>query len=312
MDLRTCLPEQLRTDSTVITRIAAGLSGAGVYRVDTGDRVFVLKVGRRHQPLAEWREKLQFQQLASAADLTPRIVHADAEHRAVLTEFVADRSFFGLYGPAQTRQAALVLLGRTLRRVHDLDVPPGVTSREPRDYLTDLSGLLAGFALPAFVSDAIERELHEPAPERDRAPVVSHNDANPSNLLYDGERLLLLDWDTAGINDPFYDMAVVSVFLRMDDAACLALISAHDDVAVATLPDRFVYNRRLARVMCGAIFLTLAHAGGHAGADGSETLEIAPSLAGVYERIRAGALNIATAAGQWDFGLALIGDSYTT
>jgi thiamine kinase-like enzyme len=46
---------------------------------------------------------------------------------------------------------------------------------------------------------------------------VSHNDVNPTNLVYDGENLLLLDWDTAGSNDPFYDLAAISVYLCMDD-----------------------------------------------------------------------------------------------
>ena len=43
-----------------------------------------------------------------------------------------------------------------------------------------------------------------------------------------GARVLLLDWDNAGANDPFNDLAAVAVFLRMDDATCAQLIAAHD------------------------------------------------------------------------------------
>ena len=39
-----CLPPELRGPATHITRIARGLSGAGVYRVEAGGEAFVLKL----------------------------------------------------------------------------------------------------------------------------------------------------------------------------------------------------------------------------------------------------------------------------
>ena len=96
----------------------------------------------------------------------------------------------------------------------------------------------------------------------------SHNDVNPTNLVYDGEKLLLLDWETAGPNDPFYDLAAIAVFLRMDEGTCLRLLAAYDGEPVAELPARFAYNRRLVAVLCGTAFLHLARHGGHAGATG--------------------------------------------
>jgi len=82
--------------------------------------------------------------------------------------------------------------------------------------------------VPAWLGDAVRRALDEPPPPPDRAPVLSHNDVTPSSLVYDGERLLFLDWDSVGANDPFYDLAAVAVFLRMDDASSAQLIASHD------------------------------------------------------------------------------------
>jgi len=96
---------------------------------------------------------------------------------------------------------------------------------------------------------------------------TSHNDMNPSNLVFDGERLLLLDWDMAGPNDPFYDLAAVAMFLRMDDPTASALIAAYDAAPPAALPDGFVYARRLVAALCATIFLHLARHAGHAGGD---------------------------------------------
>jgi aminoglycoside phosphotransferase (APT) family kinase protein len=146
--------------------------------------------------------------------------------------------------------------------------------------------------------------LAEEPPACDRV-VLSHNDVNPSNLVDDGEHLLLLDWDTAGPNDPFYDLAAVAVFLRMDDATCLRLLAAHNGAPAAALPDRFTYDRRLVAVACGTIFVHLARHAGHTGATG-ETLESSASLLECYQGMRAGTLNPGTANGQWSLGLALL------
>ena len=39
--------------------------------------------------------------------------------------------------------------------------------------------------------------------------VSSHNDPVPSNILFDGERLWLIDWESACRNDPLVDVAIV-------------------------------------------------------------------------------------------------------
>jgi aminoglycoside phosphotransferase (APT) family kinase protein len=312
MNLEACLPADLRGPTTTINRVAAGASGAGVYRVEAAGQAFVLKVTGENEPLASWRQKLHIQQLAASANLAPRVVHVDEARRAVVSAFVADRSFPALYGDPRTHESALALLGRTVRRVHELPLPPDADAKDPREFLTNVwSGLAPGFTLPTFVGDAVERVLTEEAPARERAPVLSHNDVNPTNLVYDGENILLLDWETAGPNDPFYDLAAISVFLRMDEGTCQRLLAAHDGEPVSSLPARFTYNRRLVAVLCGTAFLHLACQRGYAGAAGGETLDSTLSLGDLYQRMQSGSLSLATGEGQWCFGLALVKASVT-
>lgn len=307
VNLEACLPADLRGDTTTITPIAAGLSGAGVYRVEAAGQTFVMKVAREGEPLASWRRKLHIQQLAAKAGVAPGIIHIDEAHRTVLTAFAGDRSFPAHYGDPRTRDAAIALIGRTVRRVHELPLPSETDALDPRDFLALIwSGPVASFTVPAFVADAVRRALDEEAPARERPPVLSHNDVNPTNLAFDGEHLLLLDWDTAGPNDPYYDLAAISVFLRMDEDTCRKLLAVYDGAPVSVLPARFSYGRRLAAVLCGAMFLHMAHQGGHAGATGTEALDSTLSLGEFYQQMRSGSTDIATAEGQWTFGLALV------
>jgi len=312
VSLEECLPAELRRPDTTITRVAVGFSCAAVHRVDAAGQTFMLKVSD-DRPLPSWRHQLALLQRAADAGLAPRVVHSDETRRAVLSAFVVDRSFPMFYGNPATRDAAIAALAQLLRRVHALPLPsatapanPRSNGTGPREFLAQVwSALAAAGAVPAFVNEAIERVVAEETPASDRAPVLSHNDVNPTNLIFDGEKLLLLDWDTAGGNEPFYDLATVALFLRMDDAACRALLAAYDDAPVASLPARFAYDRRLVAAVCGAMFLQMALGRGHAGAPG-DTLDSTTSLGDVYQQMRTGAVNVATAAGQWAFGLALV------
>ena len=305
MSLHACLPVDLRGPGTTIARISAGFSGAGVYRVDAGGEAFVLKISDEKEPLEAWRHKLHLQQLAAIAGVAPRVIHVEEARRAVVSAFVVDRSFPAFFGDPHTRSTALALLGRTVRRVHDLPLPAGAVPKDALHFLVTLWSGLEQFALPAFVGDAVHRVRSEEPPARERALVLSHNDVNPTNLVFDGEKLLLLDWETAGANDPFYDLAAISVFFRMDEATCRALLTAYDGDPVSGLPARFAYSRRLIAVLCGAAFLHIARQTGHPGATGTETLESTRSLGELYRRMRSGALDFATGEGQWWFGLAL-------
>ena len=310
MDLEACLPHDLRGPATTITRIAVGLSGAGVYRVDAAGVAYVLKVSAADEPVAAWRRRVGIERRAADAGLAPAVVHVDEPGRAVLSAFVVDRSFPAFYGDPRTHVAAVTQLGQTLRRVHDLPLPADAPAVDPRAVLAELAaGLRGGAAVPAFVDEAIARVQAEVDPVDDRAAVLGHNDVNPTNLIYDGASILLLDWHTAGPTHPFFDLAAIAVFLRMDDATCRRLLAAHDGAPVDALPPRFASTLRLVAALVGATFLRLARQRQHPGATGDETVATTPPLAEVYRRLRAGELDVASAAGQWTFGLALLKDS---
>jgi aminoglycoside phosphotransferase (APT) family kinase protein len=312
MTLQEFLPDRLRGDATVVTKIGVGQSGAGVFRVDVAGRAYVLKVASDAQPHMDWQRRVAILRAAADAGIAAEVIHVDDVHRAVTSAFVTDRSFPALFGTPQTRDTAIELLGRTLRAVHTLPIPDGAAPLDLRGFLSAQWRLAStGGAVPAFAADAVNRSLAEEPPPQDRAHVLSHNDVDPTNLTFDGERLLLLDWDAAGPNDPLYDLATVALFLRMDDAAALRLLAIHDGAPASALPVRFTYLRRFVAVLCGAAFLHLARASGHPGST-TETLDSTPSLALVYQRMRSGAISVATTDGRWLLGLSLIKSSTTS
>jgi aminoglycoside phosphotransferase len=148
VDLEACLPAALRERSPTITKIAAGMSGAGVYRVDAGGDAYVLRLAGTAIDPSAWRRQLAIERRAADAGLAPRVIHVDEARRAVVSVFVVDRSFPALLGNLATREAALDLLAHTFRRLHALPIPADATARDPRGLLAGAwPELRAGYAL---------------------------------------------------------------------------------------------------------------------------------------------------------------------
>jgi aminoglycoside phosphotransferase (APT) family kinase protein len=134
----------------------------------------------------------------------------------------------------------------------------------------------------------------------DPRKVVSHNDLNPGNILWDGQRAWLVDWEVAGLTHPFYDLAALAMFLRLDDATAHALLAqlderARDEAARVT----FSSLRRLAALLAGLTLLGKVP-------DLAILPAAAPTLGECYGRMRTGQLDLQDPRGYGAFALALL------
>ena len=58
-----------------------------------------------------------------------------------------------------------------------------------------------------------------------------HNDLLNANFIDDGQRLRIVDWEYAGMGDPFFDLANFSVNHELTDDECATLLGAYDHAA---------------------------------------------------------------------------------
>ena len=61
----------------------------------------------------------------------------------------------------------------------------------------------------------------------EHAPVPCHNDLLTANLLHDGARVRIVDWEYAGMGDRYFDLGNLSVNNDFDDADDEALVTAY-------------------------------------------------------------------------------------
>jgi aminoglycoside phosphotransferase (APT) family kinase protein len=139
---------------------------------------------------------------------------------------------------------------------------------------------------------------------RDPRQTVSHNDVNPGNFLWDGARAWLVDWEFAGLGHPYYDLASLALFLRLDDEVAFALAGRHDGAPLdAAARDTFRSLRRLVGLLAGFTFFSLVD---DLRVRRAERLADAPSLGDCYAAMRAGAFDLQSQLGRASMGLALL------
>ena len=121
--------------------------------------------------------------------------------------------------------------GRALRAFHDRgpDLPTRFWIPEQvQAYAAIVLG--RGGSLPQGYGHARETARRIEAARPLSAPRPCHNDLLTANLIRDrAGRLLLVDWEYAGMGDPFFDLGNLSVNNEFDDDADDRLLSSYLD-----------------------------------------------------------------------------------
>ena len=178
------------------------------FTVERGGEKFVVRVGDDipvHQVM-RFNERAA-SEAAFRAGLSPEVVHA--EPGILVIRFIAGKTFTAEDVRQPDNLARIVPL---IRRVHE-EMPRQV--RGPalafwvfhvlRDYGHTLgegnSRHLPRLPELLTIAEQLEREVGS------IGVVYGHNDLLPGNVIDDGERLWLVDWDYAGFNSPLFDLA---------------------------------------------------------------------------------------------------------
>jgi aminoglycoside phosphotransferase (APT) family kinase protein len=295
------LPEDRVGIVSAIQPLSMGPSGARVYAVSSTQGELVLRVGAEQEYASRWAQQLRVQRLAAASGIAPALVHVDEAARAVVSVRVPGVPLAAALANAEQRGAALASVVTQFRALHALDAT-GIDERDPlaharREHAVQVAR--PGFPRWAVtlepIFDAIETTL-----ARDVRRVIGHNDPNPGNILWDGTRAWLIDWEVAGLAHPFYDLAVLAMFLQMSDEAALALLAQQEQRPInGDERESFAALRRLSAVLCGLVMAGLTH-------DLTVLPASAPTLAELYAELRAGRQSLADVQGRGVFALALL------
>jgi aminoglycoside phosphotransferase (APT) family kinase protein len=295
-------------DVLSVEPLPPGMSGASVRTVTTTRGQFVVRVQSPTIPKEQWAATLRIHRIASDLGVAPLLAHVDDERRVTVSAKIAGMPLGQATAHPSSRAAALGSLVDQLARLESTPLA-GLATRPPLDLLAFTSGLWQSqHARAGFPPWALPLRAHIAAAGTalagDDRLVLAHGDLNPTNLVWDGQRAWLVDWDTAGPAHPFLDWSGFSNFLNLSDAEALAWLARKQGAPLPPADARiFAALRDLTRVAYGCMFLSLAPAlTGH----GIEDQATTPSLTEVYAGLRTAQYAVGSPKGQVLMGAALL------
>ena len=186
--------------------VTGGASGAVALRIAAGTHRHLLRVEARRSPLRT-PHQYECMEIAARAGIAPALHYVDPENGVAIMDFIEavplDRFPGG--GPALAKA-----LGDLARRLQETEPFPQLG--DWRAIVGRLLGLLESRSVAGLLDRhrAAYEQLCEALPWDNATHVSSHNDPNARNVLFDGKRLWLIDWETAYRNDPMVDVAILA------------------------------------------------------------------------------------------------------
>ena len=178
------------------------------FRVDVGDEAFVLRIGGEDTELLGIERSAEHAASLAAAELglAPEVLAFLEPEGFLVTRYVE-----GVVGKVDVAR-----VGTLLRRLHDGPPIPGRfdSFRVVEDYRAIAQD--RGVAIPAAYAWA--RDLAQRIEERRRGEPLRpcHNDLLNANFIAEGDRLWIVDWEYAGMGDPFFDLGNFAVNHELD------------------------------------------------------------------------------------------------
>ncbi len=275
-----------------IRELKGGLGANPVFRIVVRGSAFLLRINMRAGDLTR---HFTCMKAAAEAGLAPRIWYTSIEDRMAITDFVEAAPF-----PVTD---ALVRIPAALRTLHALPPFPGVPNHLNTSCMflmnrgTAVDGFIQRFQAATILAERESEELlaryaqlAAVYPRHDPDMVSSHNDLfKPDNILFDGHRVWLVDWEAAFLNDRYADLAVVANLIVANDADERVYLQEY----FGQPPDQYQLARFFLMQQVAHIFYAMAFLLVGSSREPVNLSEEPPEFKDLQRRIWAGEVNLA-------------------
>ncbi|MCA9922721.1 MAG: phosphotransferase family protein [Anaerolineales bacterium] len=238
-------------------QLTGGLSTANLHKITVNGNTYVVRIGEPNRAYHQLDREYTAMALAARHQIAPAIYYADRQTGVLMMDFIAGQSLasFHFGDPQQLERFA-----QFIHKLHQLPAFP-----EDTPFSEKLDGLLALCVSDVQANDLVQQGMTLKsdlarllADEEDKRP--SHADINPTNLLFDGTRLWLIDWASATQQSFYFDLASASLFFfYQNDAINDAFLRAYlkrPSTPVETA--KYFLMRLFVSIYYGLIFLYLS------------------------------------------------------
>jgi thiamine kinase len=215
-------------------RIKHGLTNES-WLVRTASTAVVVRISTAPEDALQIDRESEALVLAAADDagLGPEVLLCDPANRILVTRYLGET----WRESDATVEQNIQRLGQLFRRLHRVPAPAAVRRVELNDTLEGYFSTLEqrGVQSALMTKSLRERALQVAMKLRENsAATLCHNDVHHLNVIDDGSRLRLIDWEYAGVGQRLFDLASVCVYHHYDKVQREQLLGAYTSLTELT------------------------------------------------------------------------------
>lgn len=211
-------------------RIKDGLTNES-YRITGGRENIVVRISNRDEASLQINRHSEavVLDLAEQAGIGAQVLLNQPDDHVLITRELPGRN---LARDEVSDSRNIARIAGLLCKLHALEVNETVRSLQLADTLQEYWRLLGNWGDHKTALHIAEES------DAQTLRVLCHNDVHHLNLIDNGGQLWLLDWEYAGVGDPYFDLASVCCYHDFNAAQRLMLIDRYSTGNVAPNPAR--------------------------------------------------------------------------
>ncbi|UBM59668.1 phosphotransferase [Marinilongibacter aquaticus] len=240
------------SDFDKIEKITTGLSGALVFRMEVKAKAYLLRIIMRTDAMGNPAKHFQYMEDAAKAGIAPKLWYADVEDRLSITDFIEAQPF-----PVEEAKKKMPEL---IRKLHQLRAFHKVMDifQMARMYLQKVEQRTL---LPQNEFNAILQafeKIERVYPVNEEVLVSCHNDLKPENIVYDGLKPWIVDWEASFLNFGLADLSIVANFVVQDEKEERAFLEDYFDRPINEYDSaRFFLINQVLHINYCCVFLSI-------------------------------------------------------
>ncbi|MCC6458403.1 MAG: phosphotransferase [Caldilineaceae bacterium] len=286
--------------TTTVERIeplAGGLSTALVYKIMVKGKAYVLRLIMHIDALSDPIRQFSCMNLAAEAGVAPRVYYSSVEDALSITDFIETTAIAGHFA---THNDLLVELAKTIKAIHATPLFPKLVN-----FLDGVDGFIQEFRNSRMLPESATAEhfryyaqIQQSYPRHDPDLVSSHNDLNFNNVLFDGVKFWIIDWEAAFQNDRYADLAnIANAFVTSDTQEEIYLTAYFGTPPTTYQRSRLFLMQQVSHMFYAMLMMKFAAAQKPAGWAHDDNMDT-PTPADFRKQIGEGQLSMATYEGK--------------
>lgn len=216
--------EVLNAECTIVKRLQGGMSNY-TYLIKANEAFYTLRIlGEEADKFIDRKKELEHIKLFESFNITNSLVYFDEITGLKISKYIEGT-------PLSEIDSSLYPYDKiveVLKIIHNIDVKTSPYNFFER--LETYEGYLKvlGFDFPNIYNKLKKKLLLYKDYLEENNSCVCHGDSQPSNFIYDGEKLFIVDFEFSGYNNPIYDIACFSN-MKLEDGLKL-LYNYYNDI----------------------------------------------------------------------------------